>query len=293
MASHNRCSSTPGLPHISALNVVLEMQHMKSITHRLFYIAKISPERNDYSEITDHYEMLFHKLQKFNLGESISGLLLIYHTCVIHIIESTSEILYEVIQDLVHIENIFLREARILVVSHSISSRLFQQWYFRIIKLPVHYFDDSMEGQSEEEVVEECLTKLMKLGTFLSKMPHPGSKGPGEDLLGLAPELLVQEEAIHFLMKFDSFLKPEEFLAMYDRPMNASSVAESQSVDLVYLRDAIFGSLPIWKGSFTINNGQSLNTSTYSGQVCPSSSILTSAAFTAKLAGFNLKIVLD
>ncbi|KAM5151800.1 testis-expressed protein 47-like [Mantella aurantiaca] len=227
MASSKRCSSTPGYPQVSALTALLEAQHMKSINHRLFYIAKISPERTAYSNITDHCEKLFNKLVKFNLGESISGLLMIYPTCVIHIIESTSEILYGIIQDLVNIQNqgmnSLLQESRILVISHNISSRLFQQWYFRIMRLPVNYLPNVMQGRSEEEVVEECLTTLLKLGALLSEMLEPGSKGLIEDLHGLSPELFVQEETIHFLLKSRRFLKSEEFLAMYGKPMNVYS----------------------------------------------------------------------
>ncbi|CAI9608858.1 unnamed protein product, partial [Staurois parvus] len=182
----------------------------KSINHRLLYAAKISPE--SYKDFTDHCEKLFKKLLKSNLGESISGLLLVYPTCVIHIIESSSEILYGIIQDLAHIQKDGVK--------------LFQQWYFHIMRLQSHYPDDVTQTQSEEEVVERCITTLLKLGIFLSEMLQPGSKGPGVDLQGLAPEMCVQEEIIHFLIKSNRFLKPAEFLAMYDRTVNVSSVSD-------------------------------------------------------------------
>ncbi|XP_040212453.1 testis-expressed protein 47-like [Rana temporaria] len=240
MASHHRRLSTPGFPSISALTAVLETQHMKSINHRFFYAAKISPERTNYKDFADHCEKLFKKLLTSHLGESITGLLLIYPTCVIHIIESSSEILYGIIQDLAHIQvgvNSLLQEARILVISHNISSKLFQQWYCHRMKLQSNYPRDDTQNQSEEVVAERCLTALLKLGIFLSEFLQPGSKGPGEDLSGLAPELCVQEETIHFLLKSDRFLKAEEFLAMYDRPVNVSILSDqlwpaSQHFDL-------------------------------------------------------------
>nr|DBA19323.1 TPA: hypothetical protein GDO54_015181 [Pyxicephalus adspersus] len=226
MASHKSCSSTPGFPHASALTALLEAQHMKSINHRLFYVAKISSERANYGHIIDHCEKLFNKLLKFHLGESISGLLLLYPTSVIHIIESSSEILYGIIEDLVQSQNdgdnSLFQEARILVISHNIPSRLFQQWYYRIMRPPVHYINSDMHRQSEEGVLEEFLTTLLKLGTFLTEKLEPGSKGLVGDLYCLAPELLVQEETIQFLINSDRFVKPEEFQAMYDKPMNVS-----------------------------------------------------------------------
>ncbi|XP_073492615.1 testis-expressed protein 47-like [Aquarana catesbeiana] len=229
MASHHRRLSTPGFPYISALTAVLETQHMKSVNHRLFYAAKISPEGTNYKDFTDHCDKLFKKLLKSNLGESITGLLLIYPTCVIHIIESSSEILFGIIQDLAHIQrdgvNSLLREARILVISHNISSRLFQQWNYHRMRLQSNDTHVT-QNQSEEEVAEKCFTTLLKLGIFLSEILQPGSKGPEEDLHGLAPELCVQEETIHFLLKSDRFLKPEEFLGMYDRPVNVSILSD-------------------------------------------------------------------
>ncbi|XP_069840116.1 testis-expressed protein 47-like isoform X2 [Dendropsophus ebraccatus] len=172
MASRKSRSSTPGLPHISALTVLLEAQHMKSIIHRLIYVAQISPEQAHRRDIPDHYDKLFHQLIKSNLGESISGLLLLYPSCVIHMIEATSEILTGIIQDLVQIQkqgaNSLLQDVKILVVSHNIPCRLLPKWYFRTVRLPTIYLDDF--GQSVETVVEECLTRMMKLGMFLSQI---------------------------------------------------------------------------------------------------------------------------
>ncbi|XP_068100395.1 testis-expressed protein 47 isoform X1 [Hyperolius riggenbachi] len=222
MAVHKRCSSTPVLPRVTALTVLLEAQHMKSVVHRLFYIAKIGPEMAVYKLLTDHYEKLFHILLKHNLGESVSGLLLIYPSCVIHIIESTSEILYGIIQDLAHIQHSLLQEAKILVISHHVSGRLFPQWYFRLIRLPVQYLHDSARGKAEEMVVEDFLITLLKLGAFLSEILQPGSKGPGESLHELVPDLLVREEIINFLITSDRFQKPEDFLSQYSRTVNTS-----------------------------------------------------------------------
>ncbi|XP_075035460.1 testis-expressed protein 47-like [Mixophyes fleayi] len=225
MASNRRSSNT-GLPHTSALTVFLEAKYMKSVIHRLFYVANISPERANCRDIADHYERLFHKLIKSNLGESISGLLLIYPSCVIHMIESSSEILCGIIRDLVQIQtqraSPLLQDAKILVISHNIPSRLLPHWDFHTVRLPVQYLSDIAPGQPVEPVVEDCLTLLLKLGVFLSQIPTGGSKGSGENLYGLAHELLVREETISFLIQSNVFLNPEEFVAMYNKPMNSS-----------------------------------------------------------------------
>ncbi|KAM3916092.1 testis-expressed protein 47-like [Leptodactylus fuscus] len=230
MASRKRRSSTPGLPHVSVLTVLLEAQHMKSIIHRLIYVARISPAQAHCMDIPDHYEKLFNQLIKSNLGESISGLLLLYPSCVVHMIEASSEIVTGINQDLVQIQNqganSLLRDIKILVISHNIPSRLLPQWYFRIVRLPTQYLYDFEHGQSVETAVEECLTLMTKLGMFLSQILELGSKGPGENLHDLAPELLVREEIICFLLQSERFLAPEEFLAMYNKPINSSVTSD-------------------------------------------------------------------
>ncbi|XP_063790811.1 testis-expressed protein 47-like [Pseudophryne corroboree] len=225
MATNRRSPSTTGLPHASALTAVLEAKNMRPMIHRLFYVAKRSPEQAYCGKITDHYERLFHKQIKSNLGESISGLLLIYPSCVIHMVESSSEILQGIIQDLVEIQNqganSLLQDTRILVLSHNIPSRLLPQWYFHEVRLPVLYLSDMASEESLEPVVEDCLTVMLKLGVCVSQMLQPGSKCPGGHLTDLAPELLVREDIINFLTQSDMLLEPRAFLALYNKPINA------------------------------------------------------------------------
>ncbi|XP_073502066.1 testis-expressed protein 47-like [Phyllobates terribilis] len=230
MAAYMRPSSTPGLPRISALTVLLEARHMKSITHRLIYVARMTPEQAHRRDIPDHYERLFNRLIKSNLGESISGLLLLYPSCVIHMIEASSEILSGINQDLIQIQNqganSLLQDIKILVISHDIRSRLLPQWYFHMVRLPSQYLGDFGSGQSEETVVEECLTLMLKLGVFLAQTLSPGSKGPGGNLHDLVPDLMVREENIDFLIRSERFLTPEEFLKMYNKPVNSSVASD-------------------------------------------------------------------
>ncbi|XP_044160651.1 testis-expressed protein 47-like isoform X1 [Bufo gargarizans] len=266
MASRKRRSSTPGLPHTSALTVLLEAQHLKSVVHRLIYVARISPERGHRGDIPDHYDRLFHRLVKSNLGESISGLLLLYPSSVIHMIEASSEILTGINQDLIQIQNqganSLLQDIKILVISHNIPSRLLPQWYFRIVRLPTQYLGDYGHGQTVDAAVEECLTLMLKLGMFLSRILKLGSKGPGEDLHDLAPELLVREETICFLLRSERFLKPEEFFTMYNKPINSSVSSGEHSAawrHLLYVRPlavlcicSTIGMCPIFLGGGTL-----------------------------------------
>ncbi|MEE6498029.1 hypothetical protein FKM82_002957 [Ascaphus truei] len=225
MAFYGVCSSRS-----NALTVRLDRQHKKFILHRLFYIAKISPEQTDRRDVAGYYDRLFHNMMKPYLGEAISGLLLVYPSCIIHVLESSNEVLYSVLKDLEQMlhqgMNALLQDAKIILISHNIPSRLFPQWYFRNVHLPMGHLEDTSQEQSVDILVEECLTKLLKLGVFLSKILKLGSKGPGEDLHGLAPELLNHEEIICLLSKSKELLTPEQFLQVYNSPLNVSMASD-------------------------------------------------------------------
>ncbi|KAM4632461.1 testis-expressed protein 47-like [Discoglossus pictus] len=223
MASSRGHSSTPNIQHNSALTALMEGQNKKCITDRLIYVANISPEQVK-RDITDRYERVFHNLIKSHLGETISGLLLLYPSCIIHIIESSSEILYAILQDLVEAQqqdaNPLLQNSKILTISHNIPSRLFSQWYFRYISLPTVYLEDTMEQPSALSLLGDTLALLLKLGVFLAKILKPGMRGPGENLHTLVPDLLIRESVVCLLIKSKQFLTPQQFLEMYDKPLN-------------------------------------------------------------------------
>uniref|UniRef100_A0A8C8S226 Testis expressed 47 n=1 Tax=Pelusios castaneus TaxID=367368 RepID=A0A8C8S226_9SAUR len=169
-----------------------------------------------------YHERLFQNILKYHLGEPVSGLLLFYPSSILHILESSSGTLYHILQDLASLQNALLQEIKILVVSHNIPTRLFLQWYVTRVTLPVTYLEDVTQSQSTEEVVTECLTLLLKLGTYLSKtfkVKLVSSKGLGDNLHTLVPELLIPAETISYLCKAKQFMSPEEFLKMYSNPL--------------------------------------------------------------------------
>lgn len=120
-----------------------------------------------------------------------------------------------------------LQEIKILVVSHNIPTRLFLQWYVTMVTLPVTYLEDVTQSQSTEEVVTECLTLLLKLGTYLSKTFKVSSKGLGDNLHTLVPELLIPAETINYLFKAREFMSPEAFLKMYNNPLQPAMASET------------------------------------------------------------------
>uniref|UniRef100_A0A8B9P6V5 Uncharacterized protein n=1 Tax=Apteryx owenii TaxID=8824 RepID=A0A8B9P6V5_APTOW len=158
-----------------------------------------------------YHKRLFEKALKCHSGEQVSGLLLLYSSCVLHVIE-------------VSYVNPFgdQVEIKVLVVSHNIPTRLFPDWYVTTVTPPVTYLQDATQSQSTVEVVAECLTLLFKLAAYVPKIDNLNN-----NLHTLAPELLIPAETINYLCNIEECASPEEFLRMYLNPLQPAMDSET------------------------------------------------------------------
>ncbi|XP_066496547.1 testis-expressed protein 47-like [Tiliqua scincoides] len=213
---------------LSALEEKRRHQMKKYLLHRLFFVALLREERQD-GEITAYHELLFQKIQKFHLGEPASGILLLYSNCIFHILEASSGTLYHILMDLATFEDegpqALLQDIKILVMSHNIPTRLFAQWSATKVEVPITIGYDT-QVQSTEEVITECLTLVLKMGVYLATLKM-NSKGLGDNLHTLVPELLIPAETIKYLCKTKECLSPREFLKMYYDPLQPQMDAET------------------------------------------------------------------
>ncbi|KAH0629577.1 hypothetical protein JD844_011751 [Phrynosoma platyrhinos] len=66
---------------------------------------RISPDLADKRDLAEYWEQLFVNLQRSSYqGEGITGLLLLYPTCIVHILESSTDMLYSILRDLRNME---------------------------------------------------------------------------------------------------------------------------------------------------------------------------------------------
>ncbi|XP_067914137.1 testis-expressed protein 47 isoform X2 [Heterodontus francisci] len=198
-------------------------ERKKSLLHRLFLLAKIPPELVDKRDLGGYYESLFQKLQRYHQGEGITGLLLLYPNYAVHVIESSSDVLYSVIQDLRDVqqqqERALLLESKILVMSHNIPSRLFQHWKYNILNISTKRLDDTLQGEPIEKIISECLTALLKLGMHMRKAYKESPNNPPDSVLDNVPELIVPQDLIRRLLKSNELLTPAQFLDIYNAPL--------------------------------------------------------------------------
>eukprot|EP00079_Xenopus_tropicalis_P017740 XP_004918089.2 PREDICTED: uncharacterized protein C7orf62-like isoform X2 [Xenopus tropicalis] len=167
-------------------------------------------------------------MAKSRLGEPVSGLLLIYPHCTVHILESSGEALYAIIQDLVQMEqpgaHSLLQDPKILVMSRYIPARLFLQWQFLLVSLPMTYLDNIVLNKTLLTLLEECLVQLLKLAVFWSDAQM--NNNTSQDLNIDLQRLLVREEIVSALLHSPDLQTPAEFLQMYSSPFHISSESD-------------------------------------------------------------------
>ncbi|KAH0629578.1 hypothetical protein JD844_011752 [Phrynosoma platyrhinos] len=145
-------------------------------------------------------------------------------------------------------------DAKILIMSHKIPSRLFQQWHYKVLSVPERRLDyDMSQEESAETLTHECLTVLLKLGKHLLQHPkacpsfhHPTQSGfqigafilpicleitnaglgiispknLPDTILEKVPELIVPQDTICYLLACQELLSPAQYLQLFGSPVN-------------------------------------------------------------------------
>uniref|UniRef100_A0A3Q1H2F6 Testis-expressed protein 47-like n=1 Tax=Acanthochromis polyacanthus TaxID=80966 RepID=A0A3Q1H2F6_9TELE len=187
-------------------------------------IARLPRDPADRTELGAHYENLNFQLNKRYIWDHITGLLLIYPSCLLHVIESSKDILISVLRDLTVMQqqpDCALMEAKIVFMFHNPESRLFQQWSYKV--LDAGQITGDSKGLEEDEANTETLvcsvlSVLQKLSEHLeiTKKVLPGSA------LDETPELIVPLKVLDSLLYRDELQSPQEYMQMYDSPLNVN-----------------------------------------------------------------------
>uniref|UniRef100_A0A8C7EG76 Uncharacterized protein n=1 Tax=Nothoprocta perdicaria TaxID=30464 RepID=A0A8C7EG76_NOTPE len=203
----------------------------ETITGALCYVTAHSAFETGY------HKRLFENALKYHSGEPVSGILLLYSSCALHVIEVSHPKPFgdggaplgfpqTGFRDAASHEGMGTsccthREIKVLVVSHNIPSRLFPDWYVTTVTPSVTYLQDTTQAQSTEEVLTECLVLLFKLAAY------DDSDDLNNDLHTLAPELIIPAETVNYLCDTEEFSSPEEFLKMYLNPLQPAMDSET------------------------------------------------------------------
>ncbi|XP_063090896.1 testis-expressed protein 47 [Cavia porcellus] len=206
------------------------LQLKKFLIHRMFLVANIQADM-EKNKIAEYYDQAFQSILKYHPGEALTGLLLIYSTSMLHILESSHETLQQVLLDYVRHERneteFWIQKMKIVVISHNIPTRLFTQWHFSVVRMPIMYLDDMTQSQSLEEIITDFFTRTHQLALRLYRTLKVGTQGLDNDnLQNTSPDLFPPEQIIKYLCNSEELTDPATFLSMYNKPLDTTLDSE-------------------------------------------------------------------
>ncbi|XP_044183154.1 testis-expressed protein 47-like [Acropora muricata] len=210
---------------LSLFDLIVERsraQNKKQLVHRLVYISKIRQDVSDRREVGAHYERLFKDLQAQVHGEPVTGLLMIYPHHMIHVVETSYNMLVKVMKDLEEDEQSIsgmLLNTRILVCTGDVNNRLFGQWSFRNLNLAVSRMEEFNSSEAVEVVATEALTLIIKLAEHLSKLPKISLANTMDHLNERVPDLLVRQDLMEYILNSQGLNTPSTYLYRYTTPV--------------------------------------------------------------------------
>ncbi|PAA83785.1 hypothetical protein BOX15_Mlig003582g1 [Macrostomum lignano] len=165
--------------------------------------------------------------------EEVTGLLLMYPSSALHIIEGTTHVIRKVVEEL---NDFTTREvspilrAVILNISHNINHRLFSFWSHAILEVEPVNIDLFETTESDENLISSIMTQLIKLGVHLKKDPTKGKmseimKKVRED----RQELVPAQAAVGYLAQNcdnSCLIHCSEFLEIYKRPFDVKLASD-------------------------------------------------------------------
>ncbi|XP_052820173.1 testis-expressed protein 47-like isoform X2 [Mya arenaria] len=205
---------------------------MKNLVHRLVYIGKLRDNVGDRMDVGNHYEHLLKNLQNnFQHSEPMTGLLLVYLKHIVHVLETSSDMITEVMKDIMHeqrTEDGFLEDAKILIISHDIPSRLYQQWNFRTLDIQAARMESYESSEGADRIILDMLGQLLKLGNKLAITPKVSFKTTLDQLHEKFPDLLPQQAHLHYLMEENDqvMISPDEYMSQRSRPFDITLESE-------------------------------------------------------------------
>ncbi|XP_072205536.1 testis-expressed protein 47 isoform X2 [Excalfactoria chinensis] len=179
-----------------------------------------------------YHRELFEGASEHYPREQVSGLLLLSSSHVLHVVEACCSTIHFLIRAFASLQNegpgALLQDIKVLLVAHSIPSRLFPEWNMAVMTSPVSHPKGSTQSQSIEEVVAECLTLMIDAADYVLKSTEEDSEASSDSLCTLAPELLIPAGSVGFLCQAEECASPVDFLSMYLSPVQP--VLDSEAV---------------------------------------------------------------
>ncbi|GBG87149.1 hypothetical protein CBR_g44607 [Chara braunii] len=224
-------------PHVSLLDVVLERiqkEGKKVLLARVVYIAKTGGKESNKTQQISFHEELMNKV-KGDSGEKVTGMLLVFPTCCVHVMEAETKIVLDILRELLHTwqqqqqaKTRVLDMVKIVSFTEDIPGRAFPTWMSA-------FLSSSNAGPYEAEEEAKILAmacnlniSMVKLGTLFSEMSKPQQIFALDNLKSTAGDLLPKgPEVIFGMLLSEETPTLEEFMEIYDDPINVDLDSEN------------------------------------------------------------------
>ncbi|CAM4712566.1 unnamed protein product [Leuciscus chuanchicus] len=202
----------------SVFQQILFLIQFTFISIALFHISP-------FYMIKAHFERLKVRIQRSRPGEEVTGVLLLYPEHTLIVIECSTEALLCVLQDLRHMEEDLhsglILTPRILLVTHDLHSRLFQQWNYTLVNESESDGRRTIDSE-DQTLVSETLSRVLRLGRLLLNAAEhmKGSTVIPDEVLQDVSDVIPPQAAVCRLVQMEALLSPARYMNTYHSPLH-------------------------------------------------------------------------
>ncbi|XDV43943.1 hypothetical protein PO909_012323 [Leuciscus waleckii] len=204
----------------------------KFLLHRIITVGRLSRGLTDRTDVATHFERLKVRIQRSRPGEEVTGVLLLYPEHTLIVIECSTEALLCVLQDLRHMEEDLhsglILTPRILLVTHDLHSRLFQQWNYTLVNESESDGRRTIDSE-DQTLVSETLSRVLRLGRLLLNAAEhmKGSTVIPDEVLQDVSDVIPPQAAVCRLVQMEALLSPARYMNTYHSPLHQPLDSES------------------------------------------------------------------
>ncbi|XP_030019055.1 testis-expressed protein 47 isoform X2 [Sphaeramia orbicularis] len=213
---------------VSMFDVSNRRMREKILLQRLIVITRLPRDLVDRTELGAHYEKLNFQLSRKYIWDNMTGLLLIYPSCLLHVIESSRELIVSVLRDLNDLQQQsdcpMVEASKILFMAHDPPNRLFQQWSYKVLNevKDDHGLKAKQPEEEEEEPTESLVYTVLSGLKNLSEHMEVSKKALPESVLDESPEPIISQDILAKLLIQEELQTLQQYLKLYDSPLHIS-----------------------------------------------------------------------
>lgn len=227
MATNDTLRSLDGGPRDTLLDVILNKVSKSGknvLTSRLVYVARLQHRASGVDAVK---APLARAVEKLSQDGDVTGFLLVYPMCYVHVIEGKTQQLMAILREVMtHSAELRLHETRVISSTEDVPSRYFNAWYAAFV--PSNSTAEAMDPLDAFGAVKSA----SDINAFLRKT-GPQLQGPNDgdtrrrlQAFESAFDDVPPQELVLSLAPTEDAPTVSEFLDIFDSPINVDLESE-------------------------------------------------------------------